>query len=109
VPVLPKVVVHLFEHGNLSVYEVVREVHEKRLIADGGPRTKHGMPEPERHALAHVDAADAGRNDVAHEVEPFRVARLCDRALELRVHIEMIFYGALGQACDEHELLDTCG
>src|SRR5690606_26667193 len=45
VAVLPKLVVHLLEARHVAVDQIICEMHEERLVADGGLRAKHGMAE----------------------------------------------------------------
>src|SRR5690606_3404471 len=104
--VLLKLVVHLPEARNVAVDQIVRKVHEEGLVADRRSRAEHRMPESERYALPHVQAADVRRHDVADEREQLFLAAFGQRALELRIDVEVILDRALRRARDEYELLD---
>ena len=51
-PMLLEVPAHLLEAADLAVDEIVGQVHEERLVADGAFRAQHGVAEAERDALA---------------------------------------------------------
>ncbi len=96
---------HLLEAADVAVDEIVGEVHEERLVADGLLRAEHGVAEPERHALTHEDAGRFGRDDVADERQQVVLTGLGQLALELGIGVEVIFDRALRRARDEDEAL----
>ena len=94
---------HLLQAGNAGVDEVVREVHEERLIADGGLRAQHGMAQSQRSRLADVDAGGIARQHAAHLLGQFGLALRFEQVLQLRIGVEVILDRALGGAGDEHQ------
>ena len=55
---------HLRKTSRLSGNQVIRQMHKKRFIADGGSRTKHSVPKPQRLTLSDVNTGHAFGNDV---------------------------------------------
>ena len=94
---------HLREAADLAVDEIVGEMHEERLVADGMLRAEHGVAEPERHALTHEDARRFGRDDVADELQQVVLTGLGELALELGIGVEVILDRALRRARDEDQ------
>ena len=70
-------------HGVGAVDQVVREMHEERLVADDGLRTPHGVTETERRRLPDVDAARPRRHDVLQRLEQVDLALRFERLLQL--------------------------
>ncbi len=105
---LLEVLAHLLEAADLAVDEIVGQVHEERLVADGALRAQHGVAETERDALPHEDAGRRGRDDVANEAEQIVLAGLGQLPLELGIGVEMVLDGAFRRAGDEHQALGAC-
>ena len=105
---LLEVPAHLLEAADLAVDEVVGQVHEEWLVADGAFRAQHGVAEAERDPLPHEDAGRRGRDDVANEAEQLRLAGLDQLPLELGIGVEMVLDSAFRRAGDKHEALGAC-
>ena len=105
---LLEVLAHLLEAADLAVNEIVGQVHEEWLVADGALRAQHGVAEAERDALPHEDAGRLGRDDVANEAEQIVLAGLGQLPLELGIGVEVILDGAFRRARDEHQALGAC-
>jgi hypothetical protein len=93
----------LCETARLGTNQVIGQVDIKGFIANRRPGTEHRMPEPERLALADIDAGHAGRQDRPDDIEQILLARNSQRALKLRIAIEMIFDRPLAAARDKHQ------
>jgi hypothetical protein len=64
------------------------------------------VPQSEWFSLAHVRHIDHLR-DVADLFEQVQLAALLQKALELDVHVEVIFDGVLAAAGDDDDVLDA--
>ena len=73
------------------------------LVADGGPGAEHGVTETMRYALADEDALDAGGQRIPDQLQQALLTRLGKRALQLRVHVEVVLDGAFRAAGDEYQ------
>ena len=95
---------HLSQARRRPVDEIVREVHEERLVADDRLRTPHRVTETERRRLPDVDAARPRRHDVLQRLQQVDLALRFERLLQLVVGVEVIFDRALRAAGDEDQL-----
>ena len=94
---------HLQEAAPRGANEVIRQVNEKWLIADGRSGAKDGVPQAKGFSLADIHAGDTIRQDAADQIEQVLLAAGFQRSLQLRIPIEVILDGALGAAGDENE------
>src|SRR6185437_8768727 len=94
---------HLQQAGHLAANQIVSQVHEERLGANGRLRTQHGMPQSERRRLPDVNTGGIGRQHAAQLVEQVALALRLEHVLELLVGIEMILNRTLGSAGDEYQ------
>ena len=82
-------------------------MHEKWLIANGGPGTQHGMTETKRFALPDINTGNPFGDNIPNRLQQFVLAARRKSSLKLRVAVEVVFDRAWSLRRSAHGPLRT--